>query len=804
MRSKNRFYREVFLIAFAGLLLEISYTRIFSHKFLYFFTYLVVGIALMGLGSGGVSYAVSKRLRKRDLADLFPALSLIGAISVVAGYLIIAPTGVDTLHLFKNAYEPIKLVLVSLVLFVPFWCIGTLLSAVFGSLAHDVNRLYGIDLAGAALGCVVAVPLIMLIGPPGCVMLAAAALSIAGVRLMAGPGGFVRAGAITLTIGCIGFAIFSDLLPDTRSVKGVVTQTEAQTGAVYVPVFSAWGPIFRVDAVEVRNVPKPAIVLFHDGLPGSSIVKCDGDPKAMDVLGVEPAALPFAIAGPSARVLIIGAAGGHEVLTSLYHDAEHVTGVELNPVTHGIVTGEFADYAGRFHEKPNVDYLNGEGRSFLARDTSRYDLIYFVAPDSYSATNAATASAFVLSESYLYTVEMVQESLEHLSDDGLIAMQFGEFAYDARPNRTIRYLATAREAFRRMGIADFQRHVIVATVKGYINESFILLKRTPMTNEDIAALEAKLAQVEGGKLRYAPGRAGEPGPVTTVVTIPDANFDDWVHGHQYEIHPVTDNAPFFWHFVRFSDIMRGSVLIAAGLVHYDPEEGLGERVLLFTVAFCSAFALVFLLLPFVVVRSTWKQLPRKLSASVYFACLGLGFMAYEICLIQKFTLFLGYPTYTLTVTLMSMLVFAGIGSMWAGHFANPREVVPRLFAAIALLTVFYQLGAPRLIELLIGAPLGVRIAITIALLAPLSLCLGAYMPLGLSAVSRLTSHGAEYIAWGWAINGFFSVISSLLTIVLSMAYGFRWVLFVSLCLYALATLLYRRISVAGAARGAEG
>src|SRR5262249_7132028 len=155
-------------------------------------------------------------------------------------------------------------------------------------------------------------------------------------------------------------------------------------------------------------------------------------------------------------------------LAGLYFGASHVTGVELNPVTYSLLTTHFADYSGHLPENKRVTLFNAEGRSFLGRDKSKYDIILFVAPDSYSAMNAATSGAFVLSESYLYTAEMVMESLNHLTDQGLICMDFGEFDFERRPNRTARYLGTAREAFRRMGIPNFEKHVLLSTSPSFL------------------------------------------------------------------------------------------------------------------------------------------------------------------------------------------------------------------------------------------------------------------------------------------------------------------------------------------------
>src|SRR6185369_9364922 len=167
--------------------------------------------------------------------------------------------------------------------------------------------------------------------------------------------------------------------------------------------------------------------------------------------------------GRDARVLVIGAAGGHELLTALYFGAAHVTGVELNPATVELLTDRFAEFTGHLADNPRVTLVNAEGRSYLKRTGGEYDLIWLVAPDTYAAMNAASSAAYVLSEGYLYTVEMIDEALAHLSADGVLCAQFGEIAYDQKPNRTTRYLATAREALRRSGVSDIAAHVTVVT-----------------------------------------------------------------------------------------------------------------------------------------------------------------------------------------------------------------------------------------------------------------------------------------------------------------------------------------------------
>ncbi|HEX6312922.1 MAG TPA: hypothetical protein VF152_15015, partial [Acidimicrobiia bacterium] len=119
------------------------------------------------------------------------------------------------------------------------------------------------------------------------------------------------------------------------------------------------------------------------------------------------------------------------------------------------------------------------------------------------------------------------------------------------------------------------------------------------------------------------------------------------------------------------------------------------------------------------------------------------------------------------------------------------RVVPVLVLAIVALTIFYLFGLPPITDALLSWPVLARAVVGFVVLAPLGICLGTFMPLGLGAVSRLTPFSTEYVAWGWAVNGFASVIGAVLTTILAMSFGFRTVLFVALGLYLVAIAVLR-------------
>jgi len=789
--GEKSFRLEIFLVALAAILLEIAFTRIFSYKLYYYFTYLILGLALLGLGSGGIFVSLSGRLRRAAPEKVVSLCCLAAGLVTPLSYLVVARIQVSTQDLLTGVAPLAALACICLALFAPFLLVGISLATILGARSGDVARLYSADLVGAGIGCALAVPLFTSVGPPGAVFVAGGLLAASGARLAHNESRLGVWGGAALAVLLLALAAMPGLAPEPVPDR-MKTMSPQRLGGGQV-LFSSWSPLFRIDVID-GLAPDRFYQVIHDGIDGSIIVNAEQGVESAPVIdgGIRAAVLDAFPRG--GRILIIGAAGGHEILTALRHGAGEIVGVELNPVTVSLLRGPFADYSGNIASHPKVTLVTGEGRSFVKRDDSGYDLVWFVAPDSYSALNAASSGAFVLSESYLYTVEMIEEALTRLNPGGWICVQFGEIDFENKPNRTTRYLSTAREALRRAGIDDFASHVMVATAPGIFTTATVLLKAEPFTPDEIARFEESVARIEKGRIIHAGAEAVPAGshPTQQVVRLPEARLERWRDAYPYELSPVTDDSPFFWHFARFRD----AVVRPWGKQSFipDPEDATGERTLLILLAFATVFAAAFLLLPLVFVRETWQLIPHKRNAFCYFAALGLGFMFFEVCLIQKLTLFLGYPTYSLTVTLFSLLIFSGLGSLLSSRWQGPpSRVLYRLLGALLVLTLFYQFGPDVLVDHFVGLPLPLRLAIGVAILAPLGLCLGAFMPLGLGLLPALSSHDREYVAWAWAVNGFFSVVASVLATLLAMAWGFRAVLLLAGLVYALGVLAFVRI-----------
>lgn len=791
----RRFYPETFLIALAVILLEVSYTRVFSYKLVYYFTYLIIGISLLGLGAGGVFVAVFERLRKAPTERVLLISCVVAAISVIASYLLVAYV---PLHLFRMMMRlahgmvagPIwtltKLSVVLFVLFVPFLAAGIALSTIFSAHTERIGRLYFADLIGAALGAAIVIPALWYLTPPGTVFLAGFVFALAGVRLAREAGGlWAKVGAATALVLLVG-ALAPSVLPDPirDRVKG-----GEDTGSA----FTRWSPVFRVDVVPWFGEP-PRKMLYHDGTMGSSITEWDGDIGSLGRYDDMDRAHPFRLLEPEPSVAIIGSAGGNEILASLHFGARKITGIELNPVTISLLTDHFADFTGNLTELDEVTVVNAEGRAYLKSSGEEFDLIWLVAPDSYAAMNAATSGAFVLSESYLYTREMIEEAVAHLTDDGILCAQFGEIEYDTKPNRVVRYLGTARNALAEFGIDDFAKHVMVSVSPGFgrLETATIVIKKSPFTEADIATFERSVANVEGSRVSFVWDDPRPGTQISTAVLAAEDELEAFYGSHSYKVHPISDDSPFFWHFVSFSDALFGG----EDAKTWNVEEGVGERLLVVFLLIAMVMAALFLLLPLIVLRGVWGEIPYKWNAGVYFASLGLGFMFLEVCLIQRLTLFLGYPTYSLTVTLFALLVSTGIGSLLSERYATARnQAFLVLIAVLVVLIGFYEMILPWIADVGMAWSFSTRIAVTVLCLTPLGLCLGAFMPLGLGSVSQTTPYGDQYVAWCWAINGFFSVMASVLATLLSMTFGFNAVMLMGLAIYLVGIAAFRRVPV---------
>jgi hypothetical protein len=802
-RWKSSYHLEIFAISASVLLTEISYTRVVSFKLFYYYVYLVIGLALLGLGAGAVLVAVSRKLRNLSIdVVLFWSMALGAAVTIIA-YAVVAAMRIDTLAVWKygtwGSAKNLGLILaVCVLVFVSFVGPGVAIATLFSRRADSIGGLYAADLAGAALACATVIFAVSKLGAPATIMLAASVLAAAAFWVaLRIPTPLALGAGLLLGVGVL-LTAAPQLLPTQ-----VVDASKPFVKPAHPAIFSAWGSVFRVDVAPAAGAPN-VLNLYHDGILGAGIYRWNGKRSFLSVYDFpqDSRSIPFSVLGaPPTREAIIGAAGGHEVLASLYFRAKHVDAVELNPVTVDLVRNRLAGFDGHLAQNPAVNYINADGRSYIAHTSQRDDLIWYPAPDSYAATNSALSSANVLSESYLYTTNAMVADLQHLKERGIFVAQFGEDD-NVHDLRTTRFVATARQALSELGVSNPVDHVMVAETQthflGSIPSSTILVSLRPFTTAQVDGFLKAVRRVPQTSTLYAPGQSVRSNPVNSVVSLSNGQLDSFYKAFPYDVTPTYDNNPYFWHFARFGTVISH---YADSLNSLDREDSIGERVLLLLLALSVIAASAFLLLPFIRVRETWAKMPAKRWSWVFFAGVGLGFIFFEITLMQLLNLFLGFPTYALTVTLAALLFFTGVGALMSRRVVHTQRAIPVLLAVVTGLGFFYLFGLSPLTNAMLSLPLAARIIATFVFLAPLGVCLGMFMPLGLRLVSGGGETGRMYVAWGWAVNAFASVIGSALATILSMEFGFDVVLGLGMAAYVVATaawvMLSRRIAPPG-------
>ena len=771
----------IFAISSSLLMTELALTRIFSVTMYYHFAFLAISIALFGLSASGVAtYVFRGRLARFGTEALLATFALLHAVSTLIALFALVRLRVGL------TYSPENLVLMLLIYALaalPFLTGGMVIAVAFARLTTHINLLYASDLLGAAAGCVALIPLLNLLGAPGGILAAAVLSSVAAVAFdTAARRGRTAAVAVLVIALPLGAEVAGQAPFDVVRTKGHETDRL---------LFSKWNSFSRV-AVYDRSHGDWSLSPTYTGAVGDSLFM-DIDsaastpilaratvPEATAYLRFELTALAYYLAEGTPggfRALVIGPGGGRDLASALAFGARRVDGVEINPIiARDVMHGRFRDYSGNIYGDRRVSMHVADGRNFVRRSTDRYEIIQASLVDTWAAT---AAGAYTLTENSLYTTEAFTEYLDHLTADGVLTIT--RWVFDG-----LRLVSLAQDACDRLGL-DAARHLAIIR---YDRVATFLLKRTPFTTEEIRLLQDTSRRL-GFSVLYLPGV--EPDPIAEevaemrrsgtsaadyrrLILAPDrAGF---IAAYPQDIRATNDDRPFFFHTTR----LRNQFQVAFGRSMLF---GNGLSALLTLFGISAALVLVFIVGPLLVGRPRPRRgWPVWLA---YFGGLGTGFMLLEVALLQHFVLLLGHPVYSLTVTLFSLLLGTGVGSLIGGRVTD-RRVWPVTIGALVLAAVV-ALATAQLLSHVIDAamswPLPFRIATAAAVLTPIGALLGLALPGGMRLLTRVQP---DVVAWGWGMNGAFSVIGATLAVFIAMNWGFTATLITGAAVYMIAAL----------------
>ncbi len=754
-----RIYLGIGLTTLATLLLELSLTRIFSVVFYYHFAFLAISIALFGLGAGGVfSYVVAGW--RRNFYSKLGALSVLNAALVLIGLVFVLT------RQGEPGYWTLAVVYFTSAL--PFFAAGAVISLVIADTIERVNRVYFADLLGAAAGCLVLIPLLDLLGGPNTVISAALLYVVSGVIW------YGMSGAVKWRNLALGFSAAMLALVAFNAWRPVIDVKYAKGKELKGEHFVKWNSFSRIGVTGNRG----SAMMFIDADASTGIPPFDfsnlSERDRRDLLYQGPG-LPYAYY-PGAKTLIIGAGGGWDIARAIASGSRDVTGVEINPIIATTVMRErFPDYSLHLYNRPEVRIVVEDGRSFVRRTSEKYQVIQATLVDTWAST---AAGAFALSENNLYTTDAFYDYLTHLTDDGVLVFT----RWGVKPPReSLRLITLAIDALARLGEREAWRHIMVVRegsqedLEKWGTQDTVLIARKPIAAANIARFRSV---IQNGKFSvvYLPDE-NPPNPFTELLR--GTNRAEFERNYEFDISAVGDNRPFFFYTVQPRDIW--DFLGHASRLSADYK--INRAVpLLFGLLLVSALAtIVILALPRFLLGSRLPSEAGVLKFLWYFIAIGAGYIVIQVALVQKFVLFLGHPTYALTVIIFSMLVSSGMGSYFSARIVADRDLrLEAVLGAVAAVVSILAFSVTPLLGAGVGLPLPVKFVISTFLIAPAGFLMGIPFPIGLRRLER--RHKAS-VRWAWSLNAAASVLGSVGAIVLAIYLGLRETLLIGGALY---------------------
>ena len=750
------------LVCAANLLLEVSLTRIFSALMFYHFTFFAIALALLGIGASGVYvYVRSDRFTPdRARADLaryarwFAASTIVALIYVLANPVVVYVEFGDSPR-FTNQ-SGFQLVLLCGAAALPFFLAGMVVSLAITHYRAAIDRVYFYDLAGAGLAALVVGAAIGLLGGPGLVVGVAVLACVASWLFEPSPRALASlGGTAVLFVAALGTGLFAP--PSTKMVRSERVVFDGWNTFSHITLEQVGGGHdIRIDAAARTHVTKKA---------EASSPAWQNDVTAF-AYHVHPEG--------AASVLIIGPGGGVDVAHALAAGARHVTGVDINPLIAGtIMKGRYKHLSDGLYDDPRVTIQIDEGRSFIRRSSQRFAIIQATLVDTWAAT---ASGAFALTENTLYTIEAFTDYYDHLSQDGVLTMSRW-WTFASTPE-TVRLVVLAAGALEKRGIKPgMTQHHLFLVKKG--NLGTLLVKPAGFSAGETERLVA-IATQKGYEVLIGPNIAKD---VTLSRMLTAGAWSDVVRAYPHDVRPPTDDRPFFFYFVKPGQLWSWKHLTDKKLAN--PAlwllASLGTMLI--------ALTIIFVFLPLFtrlgdLTGGGRGVLARRLLGLGYFAAIGFGFMVVEIALIQRLSLFLGHPSYSLIVVLFAILTGTAIGARTTRRLAA-RAGVASLAAGlvVALLAAVAAWLLADVLRSLIAMPLPGRMALAAAVVFVFGVVMGVMLPLGVSLVSQKDE---AIVPWAWGINGGMSVIGTVGATIIAINAGFTATFLVGAGLYVAA------------------
>lgn len=768
----------VVLVSLSLLGLQLTFARLLSAVLQHHYVFAILSSAMLGLGLGGLLvHLLGSRNRTVTQTGCHVRLVIYGM--TTAGSIPLSVVGILWLAKQPAFYQLVSVYFAVVIL--PFLASGMFFAELYRLHARHAKQVYAWDLLGAAAGGGATIVLLDLSGAivgslvlsvtvaAGTLLLVRRHTCTGHSRKLAWPGALILCVSAAVAALFLYYPPMTSLPSAHNPDKEIYDALNGPWGGSIVD--TRWSAFGRTQLVIYQDNPDHRDI-YIDGTAGTPMYQFTGDfsrpgPAVEKLLHYFPGATPFRFLSDDARsnALIIGPGGGRDILLAGAAGFTNIAGAEVNPDLLQLMR-EHSDYNGGLYTGfDHITVHQAEGRHFVQRDTTQYDLIMMSLP----VTNTSRSrEGHSLTESFLLTEEALGDYLDHLTEHGqLVVITHDELA-------VVRLLRVALDVMAAQGI-DSQTAMQHIYVLGSFPYPIVTISKqafAPQVSRQIfTEIRRRDYSIAASWVPHGVQR-GVGNPMLQALAlgrINVADMEDYIAEHGHDISSVTDNRPFFYHF----------------------EPGLPATVKTLSLASLAA-ALLTLLFPVVIGlrspspdASQGRLRRRPIRNALLFSILGAGFMLTEISLLQRLTYFLGEPVLALAVLLSGLLVCMGAGSLLSHWIpvARSRQALIISALAVAMIIALYTFALPGWLAAWIASELPARIAIALAIILPLGIVLGCPFPI---ALHMLHHNGHTWtVPWMWALNGIFSVAGACAAVVVGMQYGLDQVLQAAAAAYLL-------------------
>lgn len=793
-RASTRTYAGVCVVTMVTLMYEILLTRIFSVTMWYHFAFMAISIAMFGMTIGGLVVCLHPAYAGKDqVAHQMGRSTFLFSVWMVIGILthVFVPfhTGMTVKGLASMAVTFASLS-------VAFMYSGICVCLALTKFPEQVSRIYSADLAGAATGCVLLWLVFEVTDGLSAVFFAALLAALASLFFSSGgQQRKTRRWAVAFSILMASLVIANTVSARRGSPFFDLIWVKGQTEAT--PLYEKWNSFSRLTVfgdpdspmspitegtspVYPTNIAVSALQLTIDATAETTLTAFRGDFNAVDYLKYDVKEIVYHLKQNS-KVLIVGAGGGRDILSALAMGERSVRAVEINGDILSAVNERFGDYTGHLDRDPGVSFVNDEARSYLARSREKFDVIQISFIDTWAAT---AAGAFSLTENGLYTLEAWKLFLSRLTDHGVVSIS--RWFTPGRAGEAYRLISLGAATLESLGISNPRQHMILvrnawgqAAWGNTGGAATLLISRDPFTAADLGKTEQVADQLKF-TIVLSPRVAGD----TVFSALASGNVSKMASREvPSDISPPTDNHPFFFQMGKWPDMFRAPWTPRVVNRDMDASGLLGAMLVIIT-----SLTMLCILLPLKLsgkkldLQSAWPHV-------IYFSAIGLGFMLIEVSQMQRLIIFLGHPTYALSVVLFTLLLSSGIGSYTTNRIGGTslrRSGTFRLGVLLATLCVF-GFVTTRMLAVFQDAETSKRILVGVGILFPLGFMMGMAFPLGMKSAS---SGGPALKPWLWGINGATSVCASVLAVVISLYAGISAAYWTGMACYAVAWISF--------------